>query len=124
MVICVLYAFSVNEFHRQSGYGLDFRDGEGFFSLRYPDWPGGPTQASAQGKLNDPCPGVERLGREAEHSPLTRAQIKKAWSYTSNFPRMVMACCLTEHGGSFYYQPIDLSVPSLRVDFNNSSNQG
>jgi hypothetical protein len=28
-------------------------------------------------------PGVKRLGREADHSPPSSAEIKNAWSYTS-----------------------------------------
>jgi hypothetical protein len=31
-------------------------------------------------------PGVKRPGREADHSPLSSAEVKSAWSYTSTTP--------------------------------------
>jgi hypothetical protein len=31
-------------------------------------------------------PGVKRPGREADHSPPSRAKVKNAWSYTSTLP--------------------------------------
>jgi hypothetical protein len=31
-------------------------------------------------------PGVKRSGREADHSPLTSAEVKKTWVYTSTPP--------------------------------------
>jgi hypothetical protein len=31
----------------------------------------------------DSFPGVERPGREADHSPLPSTEVKNAWSYTS-----------------------------------------
>jgi hypothetical protein len=35
--------------------------------------------------------GVKRPGREADHSPPTRAEIKKTWVYTSTPPYVFMA---------------------------------
>jgi hypothetical protein len=36
-------------------------------------------------------PGVKRQGREADHSPLTSAEVKKMWIYTSTPPYVFMA---------------------------------
>jgi hypothetical protein len=35
--------------------------------------------------------GVKRLGREAEHSPPTIAEVKKIWIYTFTHPYVFMA---------------------------------
>jgi hypothetical protein len=39
----------------------------------------------------DSFPGVKRQGREADHSPLTSAEVKKMWIYTSTPPYVFMA---------------------------------
>jgi hypothetical protein len=39
-------------------------------------------------------PGGKRPGREADHSPLSSAEVKKTWSYTSSHPYVFMAWCL------------------------------
>jgi hypothetical protein len=39
--------------------------------------------------------GVKWLGPESDHSPLSSAQIKNAWSYTSTPPYMFMGLHLT-----------------------------
>jgi hypothetical protein len=36
-------------------------------------------------------PGVERLGREADHSPPTSAEVKKTWIEASTPPYVFMA---------------------------------
>jgi hypothetical protein len=36
-------------------------------------------------------PGVKRQGREADHSPLTSAEVKKMWIYTSTPQYVFMA---------------------------------
>jgi hypothetical protein len=46
---------------------------------------------SGQGALpsvyrNPDVKGVKRQGREADHSPATGAEVKKAWIYTSTAP--------------------------------------
>jgi hypothetical protein len=38
--------------------------------------------------------GIERQGREGDHSPPTSAEVKKTWIYTSTFPYVSMAYCL------------------------------
>jgi hypothetical protein len=40
-------------------------------------------------------PVVMRPGHEAEHSPLSSAEVKKMWIYTSTFPYAFMEQCLT-----------------------------
>jgi hypothetical protein len=44
--------------------------------------------------------GVKRPGREADHSPLSDAEVKNAWSYTSTPQYVFMAWCLVEHRGN------------------------
>jgi hypothetical protein len=39
-------------------------------------------------------PGDFSPGREADHSPLTSAQVKKTWTYTSTPPYVFVAWCL------------------------------
>jgi hypothetical protein len=38
--------------------------------------------------------GGKAAGREADYSPLTSAEVKKAWLYTSTPPYAFMAYCL------------------------------
>jgi hypothetical protein len=40
--------------------------------------------------------GVKRLGREADHSPPSSAEVKNAWSYTSTPQYVFMAWCLVK----------------------------
>jgi hypothetical protein len=39
-------------------------------------------------------PGLKWLGREADHSPLSNAEVKNARSYTSTPPYVFVAWCL------------------------------
>jgi hypothetical protein len=41
--------------------------------------------------------GVKRSGREADHSPLSSAEVNNAWSYTSTPQYVFMAWCLVKH---------------------------
>jgi hypothetical protein len=41
--------------------------------------------------------GVKRLGREADHSPPSSAEVKNEWSYTSTPRYIFMAWCLVKH---------------------------
>jgi hypothetical protein len=43
----------------------------------------GPTQPPIEWVLGALSPGVKRLGRGADHSPPTSAEVKKIWIYTS-----------------------------------------
>jgi hypothetical protein len=53
-----------------------------------------PTQPHIQWVLGALSPGVKRQGREADHSPPTRAEVKKMWIYTSTPPYAFMAYLL------------------------------
>jgi hypothetical protein len=46
----------------------------------------GSTQPPIRWVLVAFSPGVKRQGREADHSPLTSAKVKKMWMYTSTPP--------------------------------------
>jgi hypothetical protein len=46
----------------------------------------GPTQLPIQWVPEDLSLGVKRLGREADHSPPSSAEVKNVWSYTSTPP--------------------------------------
>jgi hypothetical protein len=43
------------------------------------------------------------LGREADHSPPSGAEVKKAWSYTSNPEYVFMAWSLVKHRNNFTF---------------------
>jgi hypothetical protein len=45
-----------------------------------------PTQPPTQWVLAVLIPGVKRPGREADHSPPSRVEVKNVWSYTSAPP--------------------------------------
>jgi hypothetical protein len=47
--------------------------------------------------------GVKRPGREADHSSVTSAEVKKTWIYTSTPAYVFMAWCLINHRGSFTF---------------------
>jgi hypothetical protein len=50
-----------------------------------------PTQPPIQWVLSLFPRGVKRQGREADHSPPARAEVKKIWIYTSTPPYAFMA---------------------------------
>jgi hypothetical protein len=51
----------------------------------------GPTQPPIQWVPRDLSPGVKRPGREADHSSLASAEVKKMWIYTFTPPYAFMA---------------------------------
>jgi len=58
--------------------------GRNFLSFRHRIGTGsGPTQPHIQWVLGTVFPGIKRPVREADKSPLSRAEVKKAWCYTS-----------------------------------------
>jgi hypothetical protein len=80
-----------------TGYGLDGR-GVGirvpvgariFSSPRRPDGFWGPPSLLSNG-YRELSVGVKRPGREADHSPLTTADVKNTWIYTSTSPYVLM----------------------------------
>jgi hypothetical protein len=82
-----------------TGYGLDDRrvgvrvpEGSRIFcSPRRPDGLWGPSNLLSDGYRGLSSPGVERPGREADHSPPASAEVKKMWIYTSTPPYAFMA---------------------------------
>jgi hypothetical protein len=40
---------------------------------------------------------IKRLGRKADHSPSSSAEVKNAWSYTSTPHYVFMGWCLVKH---------------------------
>jgi hypothetical protein len=57
----------------------------------------GPTQPPMQWVPGALSLGVKRPGREADHSPLSSAEVKNAWSCTSTPQYVFMAWCLAKH---------------------------
>jgi hypothetical protein len=60
-----------------------------------------PTQSLIQWVLEALSPGVKRLGREADHSPPSSAEVKNAWGFTSTPQFSFIACCLVNHRDNF-----------------------
>jgi hypothetical protein len=57
--------------------------------------------------------GVQRPGREADHSPPSNAEVKNAWSYTSTPQYVFMAWCLAKHRDIFTL--VVVAIFSLQV---------
>jgi hypothetical protein len=77
----------------------------------------GPTQPPIQWILEALSLGVKWPGRDADHSPLSSAKVKNAWSYKSTPQYVFMACCLVKHKDNFaftFYSMLS-SVLSLLV---------
>jgi hypothetical protein len=53
---------------------------------------------------------VKRPGREADHSPPSRAKIKNAWSYTSIPPQVFMAWYLVKQRDNFIFAQFDVCI--------------
>jgi hypothetical protein len=68
--------------------GFNFRKGQRFFSsLPHPDLLWGPPSLPSNGYRGF-FPLGKAAGREADHSPPSSAEVKNAWSYTSDRPRL------------------------------------
>jgi hypothetical protein len=63
----------------------------------------GPTQPPIQWVPGAFSLGVKRPGREADHSPLSSAEVKNAWSYTSTPQYVFRAWCLVKHRDNFTF---------------------
>jgi hypothetical protein len=104
------------------GYGLDdrgsrvrFPAGAGNFSLHHRIQNGaGVHPASYPMGTRGSFPGVKRPGREADHSPSSRAEVKNAWSYTSTPQYVFMAWCLVKHRDNFTFTFTHLEVHRVR----------
>jgi hypothetical protein len=62
-----------------------------FYSTTSSRPPLGPTQSPFWWVPGGLSSGVKLLGREADHSPRTSAEVKKTWIYTSTLPYAFMA---------------------------------
>jgi hypothetical protein len=51
--------------------------------------------------------GVNRQGREADHSPPSSAEVKNAWSYTSIPQHAFISWCIVKHRDNFYYMDVN-----------------
>jgi hypothetical protein len=63
----------------------------------------GPTQPPLQWVPGALYLGVKRPVREADHSPLSSAEVKNAWRYTSTPPYFFTAWCLVKNRDNFTF---------------------
>jgi hypothetical protein len=83
--------------------GFDSRRGLGIFLFNTASGTAlGSTQHPIQWVLGALSLGVKRPGREADHSPLSSAEIKNAWSYTPLPQYTFMAWCFVKARGQLY----------------------
>jgi hypothetical protein len=61
----------------------------------------GTHPTSSQTGTRGSSPKIEQAGREADHSPPSSTEIKKAWSYTTTPSYIFMALCLVKHRDVF-----------------------
>jgi hypothetical protein len=73
-----------------------------FFFLLHPVQLWGPLDLLLNGYWGT-YPGVKWPGCEADHSPLSSAKVKNAWSYTSTPQYVFMLLCLVKHRDNFTF---------------------
>jgi hypothetical protein len=95
----------ITECAGRSGFlGFDSRLGLGIFLFTTPSRTTlGSTQPPIQRVIGALSLAVKRPGREAEHPPLSSAEVKNAWSYTFTPQYVFMARCLVKHRDNFIY---------------------
>jgi hypothetical protein len=69
---------------------------------------------------------VKLPGREADHSPLSSAEVKNEWSYTSTPQYVFMEWCLVKHRDNFtfFFLLFTLYDYSLANESNSRSEKG
>jgi hypothetical protein len=68
----------------------------------------GPSQPPIQWVPGSLSSGAKGLGREADHSPISSAEVRNKWIYTSTFPYVFMAQCLLDWAqGQLYLTTIN-----------------
>jgi hypothetical protein len=83
--------------------GFDSRRGLGIFLFTASRTALGSTQPAIQWVTGAVFLGLKRLGREADNSPPSSAEVKNAWSYTSTPQYVFMVWCLVKHRDSFTF---------------------
>jgi hypothetical protein len=95
----------MNKVHKPSNFNYRFTyfnlvrlEIQGFFLFTTASRPAlGPTHPPTLWVPRVLSPRAKWPGREANHSPPTRAEIKNAWNYTPTPPYFLMAWCLVKH---------------------------
>jgi hypothetical protein len=72
----------------------------------------GPTQPPVQRVQGSLSLGVKRLGREADHSPLTSAKVENTWICTSQFHRYLHGVVLNQLSTGITLPPLKVKVKS------------
>jgi hypothetical protein len=84
--------------------GFDSRRGLGGFLFSIASRPAlGLTEPPIQWIQGYPSPAVKRPGREADHSPLSSAEVKNAWTCTSTPQYVFTVWCLVKHRDNFTF---------------------
>jgi hypothetical protein len=78
-------------------------------NLPCPDRLWGPPNLPPNGLSGALSLGVKRPGREADNSPLSRAEIKNAWNYTSTSQYAFMPGAKLKHRENFFIFGISIS---------------
>jgi len=81
---------------RDARPGFDSWQGKGYFSLCHRVQIGSGAHSAQPMGTGVTFPGVKAVRLEADHSHLSSAAVKNAWSYTS-----FMAWCLVKHSNNF-----------------------
>jgi hypothetical protein len=86
------------------GSRVRFPAGAGNFSLHHSVQNGsGAHPASYPKGTGDFFLGIKRPRREDDNSPLSSAEVKNAWNYTSTPQYIFMALCLVKHRDNFTF---------------------
>jgi hypothetical protein len=102
-----------------TGYGLDSQGvgvrvpvgGKNFHFSMSSRLALGPTQPPIQWVSGDLSPWIRRLGREADHSPPTSAEVKEIWSmHPLPHTSLWLSAKLVKHKDNFTFTEINLEI--------------